>query len=221
MGLVSVLGFAFALSIDGFGAGIAYGLRGVRIPLPCLLLINFMSCAALGLSMFGGHFLAGYITEGFAQYLGATILISVGLWTIFQTWHHRKEEKDNFPSGSTTTHVEDERKVLEVKIKSMGFVIQIFREPLKADIDASGFLSVRESFLLGIALAVDSLGAGFGLAMSGFQIWLAPLVIGLVQFCMIRSGVYLGKKYSARWLGKKVAQLPGWILIAIGISRLF
>ena len=223
MELLSIFGFSLALSLDGFGAGTAYGIRRIKIPLHCLLLINFTSCAALAIAMAGGHIMARYIDTALSQWIGAAILIAVGIWTVFQTWFQRNDEKENLISekeiASDNQNCQQDKKVLEVKIKSFGFVIQIFREPLKADIDASGFLSTKESFLLGMALAMDALGAGFGLSMSGFRPWLAPVIVGLVQFIMVKSGVYIGRKYCAGWLGKKAAILPGWILILIGISR--
>lgn len=223
MELLSVFIFAFALSLDGFGAGIAYGIRKIRIPLHCLLVINLTSSAALALSMVAGHFMARFVTNGFSTWFGATILITVGIWTVFQTWFKRKDKPETFSENNRFTDeiiaVKDNKNVTGLKINSFSFVNQVFREPIKADIDLSGYLSTKESLLLGLALAMDAMGAGFGLAMSGFKPILAPLVIGIVQFLMIQSGLYLGRKYCAGWLGNKAAMLPGWILIAIGVSK--
>ena len=219
MEILSVLGFAIALSFDGFGAGIAYGIRRIRIPIHCLILISLTSCVILALSMTCGHIIARYVNNYLATWFGAIILIVVGVWTIYQTWQHRNDTDPEKVAGMESSPG-CQHKVLELKLAPLGCVIQILREPVKADIDESGVLSEQESLLLGVALAMDALGAGFGLAMSGFKPWIAPFVVGLVKFIMVRSGVYLGKTFAAGSLGKKMAILPGWILIAIGISRI-
>jgi len=206
MGILSVLAFAVALSMDGFGAGIAYGIRKIRIPVLSLVVISLTSSTAIGISMAFGHLISRYVSVQNAEFIGSAILIFVGLWILLQTWSANKEKRQDDP-------------ILNLKIKPLGLVVQILHEPTVADIDRSGNISLKEAVLLGAALAMDALGAGFGAAMTGFGTLLTPVVVGMVKFILLTTGVFLGRNYAAGWLGDRASALPGWLLIFLGLAR--
>ncbi|HWI55236.1 MAG TPA: sporulation membrane protein YtaF [Desulfobacteria bacterium] len=217
--LLSVIVFAVALSLDGFGVGISYGVRKIKIPLLSLLVISATSGVAIGVSMLCGHLVARFISIQLAEIVGALILISVGVWILVQTWTQNKKEQ---PKGSCLQPEGEQaecKEILNFKIKAFGLVIQILREPVVADFDKSGNISVKEAVLLGLALAMDALGAGFGAAMTGFRPLLTPLVVSIVKFIMVSGGIYLGRRYAAKWLGDKASVIPGWVLILLGVLR--
>ena len=215
MELLSVIAFAVALSLDGFGAGIAYGMRKIRIPILSLVVISLTSSTTIGISMLFGHLVSRYISIKAAEGIGASILILVGLWIVLHTWSsNTKKTPDD--DNRETSGVEP---ILNFRIKAFGLVIQILREPTVADIDKSGYLSIKEALLLGLALAMDAFGAGFGAAMTGFGPLVTPIIVGVVKFLLVSSGVYIGKRYAAKWLGGKAAVLPGWVLIGLGVAR--
>jgi len=216
--LLSIIAFATALSLDGFGVGISYGMRKIRIPVLSLVVISLTSSTAIGLTMLFGHFVSQYISAEMAEIIGASILILVGLWILLQTWskkgsHIKPGEK------SVGEHNPECQTILDFKIEAFGLVIKIMREPTVADFDKSGFISVKEALLLGLALAMDAIGAGFGAAMTGFTPLLTPLIVGIVKFLMVSLGVILGRRYAVNWLGNRAAVLPGWVLIMLGVAR--
>ncbi len=218
MELLSIIAFATALSLDGFGVGISYGMRKIRIPVLSLVVISLTSSTAIGLTMLFGHFVSQYISAEMAEIIGASILILVGLWILLQTWskkgsHIKPGEK------SVGEHNPECQTILDFKIEAFGLVIKIMREPTVADFDKSGFISVKEALLLGLALAMDAIGAGFGAAMTGFTPLLTPLIVGIVKFLMVSLGVILGRRYAVNWLGNRAAVLPGWVLIMLGVAR--
>jgi len=219
--LLYIVAFAVALSLDGFGVGVAYGMRKIKIPVMSLIVISLTSSTAIGVSMLSGHMVSRYVSKEFAEAVGALILIFVGIWLLLQT---RKQNNNQISSGWDQANKNQEtdsnhEPLVKFKIKSLGVVIQILREPTVADIDKSGYISTREAILLGLALAMDALGAGFGAAMSGFSPMLTPLVVGLVKFVLVNFGLFMGRKYAANWLGSKAAILPGWVLILLGIGK--
>lgn len=218
MEVFSVLVFALALSMDGFGAGIVYGARKIRMPLISLAIVGFTSSTAIGISMFFGHLVTRYVSARLAGMVGALILILMGCRIIIQTWSNRKNEELQ-KAGENCTGPPETQAILKFKIKSLGLVIQILREPAVADMDNSGHINTKEALLLSLALAVDSLVAGFGAAMTGFHPLLTPFIVGLVSACWVGLGVFIGKRYAAKWLGGKAAVLPGWVLICLGIAR--
>ncbi|MGI9863037.1 sporulation membrane protein YtaF [Moorella naiadis] len=207
MFLATIL-LALAASLDGLGVGLSYGLRRIRLPWLSLAVISLISVGASFLSMVAGHLLARIFNPVLAGRLGAGILLILGTVIIMEAYLKRK------------TNNGQEQTLLRLRLPRLGLVIQILREPARADLDLSGSISSREALTLGIALALDSLGIGMGAAAAGFSISLAPLAIGLCQLLLVRLGLFLGGHWQLDSLGWRGAALPGLILIAIGFWRL-
>jgi putative Mn2+ efflux pump MntP len=115
------------------------------------------------------------------------------------------------------------RTLCKIAIKSLGITIHIFRDPMEFDIDHSGIISTSESFLLGLALSVDAIGVGIGSGMMGLDSWLIPLAIGAFQMVFLYAGLFVGEKWSTVFKvnEKLLAVLPGTLLIALALIRLF
>lgn len=205
MMIVQALLFAFALSIDGFGVGLSYGLRKVSIPLLPFLIICSSSACAVSLSMLIGNFLAAVIPYGLAGKTGSLLLIIIGIWISTQ----------NF-----ILNVIPENKIYRLQIKNLGLIINILKEPIKADVDHSGFIDVKEAIFLGIALAMDALGAGFAAAMAGYSPFFIPLFVALAKFILVSLGLNLGRKFSVIKLKNELSLLPGGLIILLGIKSL-
>ena len=196
--------FAVVLSLDGFGVGISYGMRKIKIPLFSLIIICLSSTSALAVSMLAGNLVAALFSKELAEVLGGIALLLIGSWLLAQAWVEKLEFKD-----------------IEVKIPSIGIVIKILKEPSKADFDGSGEITCNEAIFLGLALAMDALGAGFGAAMVGLNPWLTPLVAGISKFFLINLGLYLGARSQINNLVKEFSLLPGFIIICLGFLKVF
>ena len=157
--LFSLILLALAVSLDSFSVGFTYGLRKMRIPLKSIIIIAFCSAATLMVAMFLGHLLQQFMSPEFAEKIGGIILIALGGWVIFQFFQSDKE-KEVLPH---------EKVIVNFEIKSLGIVINILKKPMVADFDKSGTITGVEAFMLGLALSLDSFGAGIGAAMLGFS----------------------------------------------------
>lgn len=208
--------FALALNIDAVAAGVAYGVRGIRVPLSSILIISGMSVAAIALSMSAGGMLAGFISTDAAHRIGGLVLLAIGLWILYQSLSNKK---DRHGSGGKEELLP--QTVFQVRIKNMGIVIKILREPHRADLDSSGMISSGEAILLGAALAMDSLGAGFAVSLLGFNILTTAVVVGLGHIIMTYLGLYLGRMAGATSFCRHVVTLPGCILIALGLYKIY
>lgn len=224
---LSMIAFAVALSFDGFAVGVSYGVRRISIPVLSLLVISLTSATAMGVSMLMGHLVSSLLSVELAEKVGAVILIGVGCWVLVQTWIQRKEKGEVTgervgpgETGELEAASPEEYPVLKIRIRTLGLVIQILKEPHKADWDRSGTISIQEAILLGIALAMDALGAGFGAAMAGFKPLMTPVVVGVVKFILVSSGEYLGRNYAAKWLNGRAALLPGGVLVVLGLIQI-
>jgi len=207
--------FAAALSLDGFGVGISYGIRKIRIPLKSLLVICISSAAALAVSMLMGNLIANFLSEKVAETLGGIALLLVGGWLLIQAWLQRLEPKNGWGLTENSPIT-----VFKLSIPSLGLVIKILKEPAKADFDQSGEISVNEAVFLGFALAMDALGAGLGAAMMGFSPILTPIVAGLTKFCLVSLGLYLGSQVSFDRLLSNLGLIPGVIIMFLGAVKI-
>lgn len=228
----SLLVLALAVSLDGFGVGVTYGLRGIRLPVISVAIIAICSGMVIGLSMLAGGWLSAYLPAAAARVIGAAILIAIGMWALWQLRRSRRgrDGLQHADAGDCTADDrggrEDVREssgphaVLYIELKRLGLVIQILRTPQAADVDRSGTISASEAVLLGVALSLDALGAGIGAAMVGFPPLLTAVLIAAASGGFLLAGMRFGLRFAG-WTGMRaVSVLPGLILIVMGITRL-
>ncbi|AVX19887.1 putative sporulation protein YtaF [Carboxydocella sporoproducens DSM 16521] len=206
--LVGIL-FAVALSLDGLAAGMAYGLRQIRVPWYSLLIISLASSATLALSLLGGKGLYRFLPAVWAEKIGGLILIGVGIWIFAQRLGSAEERGEK-----------EEATLVKFRIPGLGLIIQILREPQQADLDRSGVISPVEALWLGVALALDAFAAGIGLGLTDASMWEIPLLVGVTTFIMVGGGLKLGQVCSRLASSRWAAILPGMILVVLGINKL-
>ncbi|WP_054957069.1 sporulation membrane protein YtaF [Paenibacillus dakarensis] len=223
---------AMALSLDGFGAGITYGLRKTKIPLLSVYIISLCSGFVLGISMQAGVLLQRVISPSIASYMGAIILIMMGCWSFIQQIRSKSnplcEEKQILTKISNAEHTVSgqgsvfgqQMAVFSLEIRKLGLVIQILRSPSRADMDDSGSISSWEAMWLGIALSLDAFGAGLGAAMLGLSPWLTSLFAALFSGVFLVLGMKVGFRFASRGGMKYISYLPAILLIFMGIMKL-
>lgn len=96
---ISLLALALALSLDGFGVGITYGLRRTKIPLLSIVVISICSGLVIALSMQVGVFLSHVVSPDAASIVGAVILIGIGAWSLLQLIRKRGKEQLETDNG--------------------------------------------------------------------------------------------------------------------------
>ena len=211
---------AVALSLDGFGVGLAYGLRRIRIPMSSLMVIALCTVFAMGISMLFGSWVTLWLRFIPARLLGATILLILGVFQLARAIWNRKQEI--FPQAVPAVAVVVQKPVLEpvfrFQLSFFGLVIQVLKTPDIADVDGSGGISLRESLLLGSALAMDAFAGGIGAAMAGMTLSVIGLV-ALTQILMLRLGQQMAGKIPENWTAK-AEYLPGIVLILVGLGKL-
>ncbi|MFY4774632.1 sporulation membrane protein YtaF [Metabacillus sp. RGM 3146] len=201
---------AIAVSLDSFSVGFTYGLRKTKIPGKSIFIIACCSAASLLAAMFIGHALIAVFPESVTKELGGYILIAIGAWVLIQFF---LPEKEHIPD-------EDEKTIFNLEIKSLGIVIHILRRPSCADIDKSGAINGIEALLLGLALSLDSFGAGFGAALLGYSPIVLSISVAVMSSVFLIMGLRSGRLFSAlSWL-EKFTFIPGILLILIGIWKL-
>jgi len=185
---------AIAISIDGFVVGVTYGLKKIAIGIIPLLIISGISTMAIFITGNIGAVLATTMNEVLARNIGSIILVFMGLWMILNTYF-----EDFF-----NTHLK---------------VIKILKEPVKADFDKSGSINIVEATFLGIALALDAVGAGLGVGFTGFNTFIVPIIIGIANLILVSSGYIFGNKIGDI-MPSSFQVFPGIIIILLGIGRI-
>jgi putative sporulation protein YtaF len=231
---LSLLVLAFAVSLDGFGVGVMYGLRRIRIPFGPLAIISLWSGGVIFSSMLIGTWMSVFLSPLAAKRIGAVILIGIGVWALVQMVRQRSEEQEAEEDAAAPSNRTEpaelalrrgaaagERNIFTWEIRRFGLVIQILRTPTVADVDKSGNISVSEAMLLGLALSLDSFGAGIGAALIGFSPVPTSVVIALASGTFIAVGLKIGLRYAEMDWMRKLSFLPGCVLIAMGIMKLF
>lgn len=240
--MLAVMLFAIAISIDGFVAGVAEGLRGIRVPISSLVVVNLVSAAVVFVSLSGGHLVAELLTPVAGRLIGGGILICLGVWMLRprQRVARRRARKlagACIRSGARESHgvaivrcdPEDAREGFrrergtsqQSSVMSVLLMVpRLLDEPARADLDLSGVLTAGEAFLLGLALAIDALGVGFGAGMAGLSGTLAPVVAGVTQYVFVSAGLGVGSRMKMSALGPKLEKIPGGILILLGLLKL-
>jgi putative sporulation protein YtaF len=211
---------AVALSLDGFGVGLAYGIRRIRIPMSSLIVIALCTVFAMGISMLFGSWVTLWLRFIPARLLGATILLTLGVFQLARAIWNRKREI--FPQAVPAMAEVFQNPVLEpvfrFQLSFFGLVIQVLKTPVIADVDGSGGISLRESLLLGSALAMDAFASGIGAAMAGMTLSVIGIV-ALTQIIMLRLGQQMAGKIPENWT-TKAEYLPGAVLILVGLGKL-
>ncbi|KAA8999740.1 sporulation membrane protein YtaF [Paenibacillus spiritus] len=235
--LFSLLLLAFALSLDGFGVGVTYGLRKLKIPLLSIVIISLCSGIVICVSMQVGVLLARIVSPHAASEVGAVILLLMGGWSLIQTAMQKRDDgeaegkpdevKSARPEAEAEAAAETQaaaeaegRSVFVLELRRLGIVIQILRTPSSADMDASGTISAKEAMVLGIALSLDAFGAGLGAALLGFQPVLTSLTIALFSGTFVVMGMNTGLRFAGTSWMQRASALPALLLIVMAIIKL-
>src|SRR5690554_4858738 len=134
---------ALATSIDGFIIGVSYGMRNIEMRKRIILQISLISAAVIGVAMLLGHSVLYFVPEVWARLVSAGVIFLMGFVFFAQAFIKYK-----FPADR-----EDRRFIGRVRIKFLGIIIEILRQPEKADFDRSSTIDAREALFLGTAIS--------------------------------------------------------------------
>ncbi|WP_313756829.1 sporulation membrane protein YtaF [Tissierella sp.] len=197
-----------ALSLDAFMASIAYGTNKIKMPFKSILIIDIVCATFLALSIFFGIQIRKVLPESIALILGATILILLGIYYLFESI---------FKSYLENKLKENEK--VKIKLFDIWFVIDVYVDETKADFNLSKNLDSKEALYLATALSLDSLAVGFGSSLGNInylQVIGLSLIIGMLS---IWSGLFIGKKIVEK-TKINLSWLSGIILIILGLLKL-
>lgn len=194
--MLSILLFTFSLSIDSFLMSISYGIHKIKIPISSNFLLSFISTFMLGISFLSANLLKNGCNNTFCTILSFLILFGLGIYRILETPIKHFVAKRKFHHS----------------------FIRIYSDEKTADFDHSNHLSIKEAWVLGITLSLDSLASGIGIGLTTSSYSLFLLFTFLWSVLMIFLGTKLGKflSYRSYW-----NWLSGCLLIFLAFTRFF
>ncbi|MNJ55495.1 sporulation membrane protein YtaF [Paenibacillus bouchesdurhonensis] len=199
--LLAIIAIGLASNLDNAGVGIAYGVRKIRIPWYSNLAIAIISFLATLISGLFGNLISTWISPWIGQLIGTIVIIGVGVWVLLQPYVEKKPiPKETSPTSSFT---------------------RLLQNPEEADIDSSKSISLAESILLGIALAMNALAGGFNAGITQLNIWYTSLSVGIFSFILLALCAGFGEKFAAEKLGNRATVISGLLLIFIGFRQMF
>lgn len=194
--IIAFLTIVLAVSLDGFTVGVTYGLRKIRIGFSALCVIMCCAFCVVFTVMSFGSLLRQFLSETVASQIGGLIFIMLGIFILYSQW---KQKDRNPPSEDANV------------------LTKIIQNPVYADQDFSGVISIHEAIFLGIALALDAFAAGFAASMFGYTPLLTAGLIAIMSGIFLCIGLYLGYMLAKQnWL-KRFVLLPPLLLIIIGL----
>lgn len=205
--MIEGLLIAIAICVDSFALGITYGIKQIKIPKIAILIINMVTIFALGISIYSGHIIRQFISQEAATMISCLVLVGLGSFFIIESYlkYLSKNKSDN--------------KLIKFYIPRLGIIIDIALDVTKADMDISGDINIKEALYLGIVLAIDALGAGFGFSMGGSNYIFFLLMVFIINIFSIFYGIFLGRKVESYRNSLRTSLLPGSILIFIGVLK--
>jgi putative sporulation protein YtaF len=211
IGFFYVILLAIAVSIDGFVAGVAYGLKNIRMPFASLVIVGIVATVLTAIAMFCAYVLGKFINTNTAIVLGALLLILLGTWSLFQQYLTR-----NVPSYELDGEVTARK--LSISIGQL--VISIVAKPETADVDRLGCISSLEAVFLGLAVGLDAMVGTFAAALMGVLPIYTPPAVGITHMICISYGCYAASRFIPENLKRRFPYLPGALLIFLGLIRL-
>ncbi len=210
MNFFYVLLLGLAVSIDGLMAGVAYGLRSIRIPFSSFLIVGAVTTTASALAMGAAAILGRYIDTFLAMILGGILLVLLGAWNIFQQY---------LTKDVPAYEVEGEVTVGKLTFSVGRLVISIMAKPESADVDRLGVISPLEAVFLGLAVGADGAVGTFAAALAGPLPLYTPFIVGAIHVLCIGGGVLLSDRLVSDEWKKRFPFLPGTMLILLGLLR--
>ena len=204
---------SLAVSIDAFAASFAYGSKKIKIPFYSNLIIAAIGSSTLTLALLIGTAVSQHIPDWLTVALSFTILFLIGLIKLLDSVtksiikKHNKVCPDNI------------NKKIEFSMFNFKFILNLYANPIDADVDGSKKITAAEAVLLATALSLDSLAVGFGAALSDAGILLIYLTSFITSVIAVLAGCALGNRLAER-TSLNVSWIGGVILILLAFSAL-
>ena len=206
--IVYTLVLALALSLDAFVCAFAYGSDKIKMPAASVAVITMVCAAVLGLSMWLGELAMAVMPAWMAPGLSFAILFALGVARLL----------DGFTKKLIRRHAKFGKQV-RFHAFNLNFILHLYADPAKADLDSSKTISPGEAAVLAASLSLDSVAIGISAALAGVYIVYLVLAALAATALALVLGLAAGGRVSRR-LPIDVSSAGGAVLIILAFARL-
>lgn len=207
--LIEAAILASALSLDAFVSSFAYGSNKIKIPMLSVQIINLVCSSILGVSLLAGNLIRQILPEWITPFICFGILFILGITKLMDSITKSLIRK--------YTNISSEIKFSMFNFK---FILQLYADPEKADIDNSKIISPGEAASLALALSLDGIAVGFGAAVGNINILAVFLCSLITDALAVILGSNLGNRIAKK-TAFNISWLSGIILIFMAFTKLF
>jgi putative sporulation protein YtaF len=191
--LLSTVALAVAANLDNLALGVAYGVRGRRVPPAANLLIAVISGAGTGLLMLGGSAVGRCLPPRAADALGGLVFVALGGYGLADAARRRRTGR-----VAETPFARLERPAAEAEV-----------------------IRGREAALLGLALAFNNMAAGVGAGLSGLPAPLTSALVTGLSLAAITCGWQAGRRWLAPRSDRTALVVSAALMVALGVYECF
>ena len=94
--LINSILLALSSSLDSLGIGITYGIKNMKISKISRLILFTISCFVSFSSILLGNFINNFISNSFANLIGCSVLVFIGVSMIFKSISNSNNVKNNY-----------------------------------------------------------------------------------------------------------------------------
>ncbi|NRD77795.1 sporulation membrane protein YtaF [Bacillus sp. BRMEA1] len=203
---LTILLIGVAANIDNLGISVSYGLKTTRIPAASNLFIAVISMICAYISITAGEVISNFISLKTANLIGGLLIIFLGGKCITEAY---------FSKASLESGTEEAERVYADSNFS-----RVIAHPQLADLNQDKVITLKESILLGLALAMNCLAIGLGAGIAGIPPVLTTLSIGVFSYISIAIGAMIGSRISNNNIAKYSNILSGLLLVMIGVYEI-
>ena len=198
-----------ALSADAFVASFAYGSNKIKIPFLSAQVINIICSFVLAVSLLFGTVFMRYIPEAVTAVICFVILLVLGVVKLLDSITKSIIRKNS-----------NLKKEIKFSMFNIHFILNLYANPERADVDSSRILSPAEAVSLAVALSLDGLAVGVGAAFGNVNIWLIVLISLFVNMLAVVGGCRAGNKIAKK-TSFDLSWLSGVLIIIIAVLKFF
>ena len=191
---------AMVSNLDNFAAGVAFGMRGTRIPCTPNAIIAVVTMAGTASALTFGRALSSVLSPALSSAVGSSIIIAIGGWSVVVSLRAVRMRAGARESGSRGLSVGCDRP--------------------RGDLKGSEIISCRGALALGVALSLNNVGTGVGAGVAGISPLTTTVLAGAFSLIFISGGSSIGSSVGSLVVGRWASLISGIILLSVGGAAL-
>lgn len=213
--LFSIALISISSNTDSFAVAIAYGIKKVRITIGANLLIAIVSSLGTFLSMSIGQMISGYLPRSTASILGSGVLISIGIFGMWQTirQEYKRRKIERYRQNFSPSYFDRDR---SANIQDD----DIDRHPTENK-NRLAHIRMKDSIPLAFSLTINNIGGGIGAGISGLNATITTASTFIIAILALIAGSNLGEKFAKKLTDLWAGVLSSSLIILIGVYEYF